>query len=192
MDLGPARRVNQIPDPGPCRSVHQLLRRRIPGGRHQDSRQPAAGAESERRLRKNDRHRARHPSSRPRRARILILPTITVTRLRRATRAVGTPSIKESLSFMAESCQSGAVRRPTRPPGLAGLRVAREVSASGPERLFGAQGGGGLGRGGPAGGPECTDGGDAQSGQGQQQEVGDTQDVHKAAGQHYAAEAGRR
>ena len=31
----------------------------------------------------------------------------------------------------------------------------------GPERLFGAQDGGGLGRGGPAGGPECADGGDA-------------------------------
>jgi hypothetical protein len=73
-----------------------------------------------------------------------------------------------------------------------GAVQAREVSASGPERLFGAQGGGGLGRGGPAGGPECADSGDAQSGQGQQQEVGDTQDVHKAAGQHYAAEAGRR
>ena len=60
--------------------------------------------------------------------------------------------------------------------------MAREVSASGtwvvircarrwrswPRRL--------------AGGPECADGGDAQSSQGQQQEVGDTRDVHKAAG----------
>src|SRR5580704_17091207 len=73
-----------------------------------------------------------------------------------------------------------------------GAVQAREVSASGPERLFGAQGGGGLGRGGPAGGPECAEGGDAQSGQGQQQKVGDTQDVHKAAGQHYAAQASRR
>jgi transposase len=40
------------------RPVHRLLRRRIPGGRHQDSRQPTASTQSERHLRENDRHPA--------------------------------------------------------------------------------------------------------------------------------------
>ena len=57
VDLG-ARDLDQVPDQGSCRSVHQLLRRRVHGGRHQDSRQPAAGAESERDLRKDDRYPA--------------------------------------------------------------------------------------------------------------------------------------
>ena len=43
---------------GSCRPVHWLLRRRVHGGRHQDSRQPSAGAESERDLRKDDRYPA--------------------------------------------------------------------------------------------------------------------------------------
>ena len=58
MDLGPARDLGQVPDQGSCRPVHRLLRRRVHGGGHQDSRQPAAGAESERDLRKDDRHPA--------------------------------------------------------------------------------------------------------------------------------------
>ena len=39
--------LGQVPDQGSCRPVHQLLRRRVPGGGHQGSRQPTAGAESE-------------------------------------------------------------------------------------------------------------------------------------------------
>jgi hypothetical protein len=54
----PARRFCQVPDRGSCRAVHRLLRRRLPRGRRQDSPQPAAGAQGERRLRTDDRHRA--------------------------------------------------------------------------------------------------------------------------------------
>ena len=39
-------------------AVHQLLRRRVHGGRDQDSRQPAAGTQSERDLRTDDRYPA--------------------------------------------------------------------------------------------------------------------------------------
>jgi hypothetical protein len=54
MDLGP-RGFHQIPDQRPRRPVHRLLRRRIPGGWHQDSRQPTASTQSERHLREDDR-----------------------------------------------------------------------------------------------------------------------------------------
>jgi hypothetical protein len=54
-DLGP-RGFNQVPDQGSCRPVHRLLRRRVHCGRPQDSCQPAAGAKSERHLRKDHRH----------------------------------------------------------------------------------------------------------------------------------------
>ena len=47
MDLGQRVGFGQVPDQGSRRPVHRLLRRRVQGGRHQDSRQPAAGAESE-------------------------------------------------------------------------------------------------------------------------------------------------
>jgi hypothetical protein len=50
--------LGQVPDQGSCKSVHRLPRRRVHGGRHQDSRQPSAGAESERDLRKDDRYPA--------------------------------------------------------------------------------------------------------------------------------------
>jgi Integrase core domain len=40
--------LSQVPDQGPRRPVHRRFRRRVHGGRDQDSRQPAAGAESER------------------------------------------------------------------------------------------------------------------------------------------------
>ena len=55
---GPARGFSQVPDQGPCGPVHQFLRRRVHRGRHQDPGQPAAGAQSERDLRKDDRHPA--------------------------------------------------------------------------------------------------------------------------------------
>ena len=58
MDLGPARGFHQIPDQGPRRPVHRLLRRRVPGRWRQDSRQPTASAQSERDLREDDRHPA--------------------------------------------------------------------------------------------------------------------------------------
>ena len=58
MDLGQRHGFGQVPDQGPRRPVHRLLRRRVPGGRHQDSRQPTAGAESERDLRKDHRYPA--------------------------------------------------------------------------------------------------------------------------------------
>lgn len=51
MDLGGRRGFCQVPDQGSCRPVHRLLRRRVPGGRDQGSRQPTAGAQSERDLR---------------------------------------------------------------------------------------------------------------------------------------------
>ena len=54
----PARDFSQVPDQGSRRPVHRLLRRRVHGGGHQDSRQPAAGAQSERDLRKDHRHPA--------------------------------------------------------------------------------------------------------------------------------------
>jgi transposase len=53
-----AHDCNQVPDQGSRRPVHRLLRRRVPGGRHQDSHQPTAGPESERHLRKDDRYPA--------------------------------------------------------------------------------------------------------------------------------------
>ena len=56
MDPRATRDLGQVPDQGSCRSVHRLLRRRVHGGRHQDSRQPAAGADSERDPRKDDRY----------------------------------------------------------------------------------------------------------------------------------------
>jgi putative transposase len=43
---------------GSRRPVHRLLRRRVHRGRHHDSHQPTAGPESERHLRKDDRHPA--------------------------------------------------------------------------------------------------------------------------------------
>jgi hypothetical protein len=43
----PTHDVNQVPDQGPRRPVHRLLRRRVHGRRDQDSRQPTAGAQSE-------------------------------------------------------------------------------------------------------------------------------------------------
>ena len=58
MDLGAARGFSQVPDQGSRRPVHRLLRRRVHGGRHQDSRQPTAGAQSERDLRKDHRYPA--------------------------------------------------------------------------------------------------------------------------------------
>jgi putative transposase len=58
MDLG-QRCFHQVPDQGSRRPVHRLLRRRVPGGRDQDSREPAAGAESERDLRKSHRYPGR-------------------------------------------------------------------------------------------------------------------------------------
>ncbi len=54
----PARDLHQVPAQGPRRPVHRVLRRRVPGGRHQDSRQPTPGAESERHLRTDHRHPA--------------------------------------------------------------------------------------------------------------------------------------
>ena len=47
---------------GSCRPVHQFLRRRVQGGRDQDSGQPTPGAESERDLREDDRHPAPGPA----------------------------------------------------------------------------------------------------------------------------------
>ena len=58
MDLGQRVASGQVPDQGSRGPVHQLLRRRVHGGRDQDSRQPAAGAESERDLRTDDRYPA--------------------------------------------------------------------------------------------------------------------------------------
>ena len=58
MDLDQRIDCSQVPDQGSRRPVHRLLRRRVHGGRHQDSHQPTAGAESERHLRKDDRHPA--------------------------------------------------------------------------------------------------------------------------------------
>jgi hypothetical protein len=49
----PAFGFSQVPDQGSCRPVHRLLRHGVHGCRHQDSCQPAAGAESERDLRKD-------------------------------------------------------------------------------------------------------------------------------------------
>ncbi len=43
MDPRPARGFSQVPDQGSRRPVHRLLRRRVHGERHQDSRQPTAG-----------------------------------------------------------------------------------------------------------------------------------------------------
>ena len=43
----PARGFGQVPDQGSRGPVHRLLRRRVHRGGHQDSRQPAAGAQSE-------------------------------------------------------------------------------------------------------------------------------------------------
>ena len=43
MDLE-RRSSSQVPDHESCRPVHRRLRRSVRGGRHQDSRQPAAGA----------------------------------------------------------------------------------------------------------------------------------------------------
>src|ERR1017187_1148658 len=53
-----ARGFSQVPDQGPRRPVHRRLRRRVHGGRDQDSRQPAAGTQSERHLRASHRHPA--------------------------------------------------------------------------------------------------------------------------------------
>jgi putative transposase len=58
MDLGQLPAIGQVPGQGSCRPVHRLLRRRVHGGRHPDSRQPSAGAESERDLRTDDRYPA--------------------------------------------------------------------------------------------------------------------------------------
>ena len=58
MGPRPARDLHQVPDQGPRRPVHRHLRRRVHGGRHQDSRQPAAGTQSERHLRASHRHPA--------------------------------------------------------------------------------------------------------------------------------------
>ena len=58
MDLGPARGLGQVPDQGPRGPVHQLFRCRVHRGGHQDPGQPAAGAQSERDLRKDHRHPA--------------------------------------------------------------------------------------------------------------------------------------
>ena len=44
MDLGQRRCFSQVPDQGSRRPVHQLLRRRVHGGEHQDSRQPGPRA----------------------------------------------------------------------------------------------------------------------------------------------------
>jgi putative transposase len=44
MDVGQRVASLQVPDQGSCRPVHRLLRRRLPGGGHQDSCRPAAGA----------------------------------------------------------------------------------------------------------------------------------------------------
>src|SRR5437667_4432849 len=56
-DLG-QRDVNQVPDQGPRRPVHPRLRRRVRSRWHQDSREPAAGTQSERHLRTDDGHPA--------------------------------------------------------------------------------------------------------------------------------------
>ena len=58
MDPGPARRFSHVPDQGPRWPVHHLLRRRVPGRSRQDSRQPTAGAQSERHLREGHRYPA--------------------------------------------------------------------------------------------------------------------------------------
>ena len=56
MDLDQLTASNEVPDQGSRRPVHRLLRRRVHTGRRQDSRQPTAGAESERDPRKDHWH----------------------------------------------------------------------------------------------------------------------------------------
>jgi hypothetical protein len=58
MDLGQHSASVKFLIKGSCRPVHRLLRRGVHGCRHQDSRQPTAGAESERDLRTDGRHPA--------------------------------------------------------------------------------------------------------------------------------------
>jgi hypothetical protein len=53
----PTHDLNQVPDQGSCGPV-QLLRRGVHSRRHQDSRQPTPGAQSERHLRKGHRYPA--------------------------------------------------------------------------------------------------------------------------------------
>jgi len=58
IDLGQRATSSQVPDQGPRGPVHQLFRRRVRRGGHQDPGQPAAGAPSERDLREDYWHPA--------------------------------------------------------------------------------------------------------------------------------------
>jgi hypothetical protein len=55
MNLGARATLTKFCDQGSRRPVHRRLRRRLPGGRHQDCCQPAAGTKSERHLRTDHR-----------------------------------------------------------------------------------------------------------------------------------------
>ena len=57
------RDSNQVPDQGSRRTVHRLLRRRVHGRGHQDSRQPTTGTQSQCDLRESHRHPVLDPSN---------------------------------------------------------------------------------------------------------------------------------
>jgi transposase len=95
MDLGERTgHTRQVPDQGPCRAVHGLLRRGIHRSWRQDPAQPAAGAQSERRLRTDDRNPA------PRAAR-------PHADCQRAPTAPGTDRIPDPLQHIQATSRAG-------------------------------------------------------------------------------------